>query len=183
MANSASPAAHAADVIFNLEESAVFTGEGKLQDLEPLPMWDEFAPVPIMRLKEALLDGQLDLEIPIRQLSLTVPLRMLVHRRLPGLIRQLLLRLQGLAPGCSDTLTECAVTREVLYTMADAMCMLIVLGDTCTEAAISAQGFHVRDPGRPMPHGLIQQAVVWHARTSDLLPAIPVLLCFAHLPA
>ena len=136
-----------------------------MQGLEPLPMWDEFAPVSILRLKEALLEGHLDLEVPLRQLNLTVPLRVLIHDRLPGLIQQLLTRLRELAPECRDISIESPATRGLLSIMGDAMCMLIVLGDTRTEATLRAQGFHARDPGRPSPPDLIQHAVVQHAET------------------
>ena len=137
-----------------------------VQGLKPLPSWDDFAPVPLLSLKEALLEGQLDFEIPFRQLNLTVPLRLLTHNRLLGLIHRLLERLQETAPQCRDILTESAQTREVLFTMGDALCMLVVLGDTCTEAALSAQGFHAQEPGRPAPPGLIQQAAVCPAPAS-----------------
>lgn len=136
-----------------------------MQGLEPLPMWDECTPVSILCLKKALLEGQLELEVPLRQLNLTLPLRVLIHERLPGLIQQLLTQLQERAPGCKDISLESSATRELLSIMGDAMCLLVVLGDTRTEATIRAQGFHVRDPGRPSPPGLIQQAVVWHVQT------------------
>lgn len=158
---------------------------GILQGLKPLPSWDEFAPVPILSLKEALLEGRLDFQIPFRQLNLTVPLRVLTHDRLPGLIQKLFQRLREITPGCRDILTESAQTREVLFTMGNAVCMLIVLGDTCTEAAISAQGFHAQEPGRPSPPGLIQQAVVCPAPASlhSLKYLSPCVSLIAHVDA
>ncbi|KAK9817496.1 hypothetical protein WJX74_009681 [Apatococcus lobatus] len=150
-----------------------------IQELEPLPMWDEFAPVPMLSLKKALLEGQLDLEIPFRQLKLTVPLRVLIHNRLPGLIEHLLQKLRDIAPGCQDISTEKALTREVLSTMGDAMCMLIVLGDTRADAVIAAQGFHVRDPGRPAPPGMIHH-VVAAARLTPVQVAHTRLLHYKH---
>ncbi|KAK9844725.1 hypothetical protein WJX74_005952 [Apatococcus lobatus] len=128
-------------------------------NLEPLPMWDEFSPVPILRLKAALLGCQLDLEVSLKQLNLRVPLRVLMSDKLPGLIQRSLEHLRKIAPRCHDISTSDALTREVLSTTGDAMCMLIVLGDTRTHAMLSAEGFHGQDAGRPAPPGLISQAM------------------------
>ena len=135
-------------------------------------MWQEACPVPILTLKRAMLEGKLDFEIPSKQFKLTLPLGALMHDKLPELIHKLLARLARVAASCTDHLSESSRTQELISMVGEAMCLIVVLGDTQSVQAVKAQGFHGSTPDRPAPADTVEAAVV-----SDAPPPPPLPLC------
>ncbi|KAK9863201.1 hypothetical protein WJX84_004782 [Apatococcus fuscideae] len=130
-----------------------------LEELEPSPLWEETCPVQVKRLKRALLEGELNLEIHLQQFNLTLPLGALLHDQLQALVHRVLAKMAKVAALCGDALSESPETKHVISRMGEAMCMLVVLGDTRTLETLKAQGFHASNGDRPAPPGIVEASV------------------------
>ena len=144
-----------------LQHIDVLSPSGKFsQELEPSPLWEETCPVQVKRLKRALLEGELNLEIHLQQFNLTLPLGALLHDQLQALVHRVLAKMAKVAALCGDALSESPETKDVISRMGEAMCMLVVLGDTRTLETLKAQGFHASNGDRPAPPGIVEASVV-----------------------
>ena len=71
-----------------------------MQDLKPLPMWEEILPVSITRLKQDLLEGKHGMELSFCEFRRVLPLSACLDSKLPDLINMLLSRMIKLSATC-----------------------------------------------------------------------------------
>ncbi len=162
-----------------LPKKNLLTGTCFMQKLKVRPEWEEALPVSIQELKQAVLDGNMGLEIRFPHFDRSLPLAALVsdvqQARVRDLVAILMTQICKLAARCKKRLADVPEHTQLASLMGQAMCLMVVRWDMQPLETYEAQGFHATTPDRPAPPSVMEAAAV------GLLPSSRrVSFCWNH---